>query len=152
MNSIRKLHLNKSWTTDEPNTHIEFDFVSKRTCMLKSECAHWMAHASMCDVRRTVREWACGACMQCIVHGLYVCAPLCTCSAVAHFGLHANCAWHRFCLCLEIEGARGESNSQNVFDIPNAYCLQFIHWFWNNPSREPTSKTFEDSCLTWLDT
>ena len=40
---------------------------------------------------------------------LYVCAPLCACSAIVHLGLHAKCAVNSLCLCLKCKGARCES-------------------------------------------
>ena len=57
---------------------------------------------------------------------VYVCAPLCACSAVVHLGLHANRTLKSLCLWLESEGACWESISQNVSDMSHACCLQFI--------------------------
>ena len=102
---------------------------SGHACSWMNVCIE--SHMQICSMCAEQRAYApvvhvCNA----LCADVYVCAPLCACSAVVHLGLHANRTLKSLCLWLESEGACWESISQNVSDMSNACCLQFIDCTW----------------------
>ena len=97
----------------ESNSQIEFEVLSPHGHECSWENMRSALHMQTCAT--CAEQWlnaqAVHVCNTLCVD-VCVCAPLCTCSAVVHFGLHAKCTVNSLCLCLGCKGVRFDSNSQ----------------------------------------
>ena len=104
MNPIRKLAFQIACTTLEYNSQFEFDVLipSGHECAwvnrrVASHMLTWAMRSEQCMNAQVVH--VCNA----LCADVYVCAPLCTCSAVVHLGLHAKCTLiHCACVFLNL--------------------------------------------------